>query len=271
MSSASTLLLSLALALGGRPVKASPCDDDARCEAKRLLEHARTSSSASHRVKLALAAHRLWLTSYESTTEQADLCAANSALQASLDGDEVPESLRQVALDTRAEFVARHDRRLESCEPPKPAAVPLLDPHGAGPLRLAEYEPEPEIDSPGPQVPSHRGMRIAGATLIGLGAGLLGAGSYGLAGMIAAKRDGYALVDDTGDGPASAEQLARDAELRAEYQQHSRLALGAGITGGVAIILGAALLGARRRHIARSHPSMAVLPTGGGLVLKGRF
>ena len=46
MSSASTLLLSLALALGGRPVKASPCDDDARCEAKRLLEQARMSSSA---------------------------------------------------------------------------------------------------------------------------------------------------------------------------------------------------------------------------------
>ena len=41
--------------------------------------------------------------------------------------------------------------------------------------------------------------------------------------------------------------------------------------GTLVVILGAALLGARRRHIARSGPSMAILPTGGGLVLKGRF
>jgi hypothetical protein len=160
---------------------------------------------------------------------------------------------------------------VESVPVVQSAAVPLLDPQGAGPLRLAEQSPDLDLDSPTSRAPNHRRLRIAGATLVGVGVGLVGAGSYGLAGMITARRSGYALVDETHDGPANTELLARDAELREEYLVNSRLALSAGITGGVAVILGAALLGVSKRHPARNVRSVAVLPATGGFVLSARF
>jgi len=147
---------------------------------------------------------------------------------------------------------------------PESSAPPLLERQGAGPLRLAEQ-------SPTSQAPTDRGLWIAGATLVSLGGGLVGAGAYGITGMVTARRAGYALVDDASDGPASAEQLARDRELREEYLASSRLALSAGITGGAAVILGAALLGVSRRHRTRRGRSLAVLPASRGVVLFARF
>ena len=199
----------------------------------------------------------------------ADLCAARHALETGLGAEDAPEPLQQVALTTAAEFTAQYEARLASCDDPPPTRVPLLDPRGASPPRFEGDELD--IDPPTPPTPAHRRSRIAGAALVGLGVGLLGAGGYGLAGMITTKRSGYALVDDAGDGPATPTQLARDAELRDDYAASSRLALGAGIAGGVAAIVGAALLGVSRRHKARSGRLSTIQPTGGGLVLTARF
>ena len=267
MNSLQTVLL--ALALGDAPAVDPPCSDGPRCDANRLLEQAQAASSAAHRVKLSIAAYRLRLALFEEVGVIADLCAARYALETGLGAEDAPEPLQQVALTTAAEFAAQYETRLASCDDPPPTRVPLLDPRGASPPRFEGDELD--IDPPTPPTPAHRRSRIAGAALVGLGVGLLGAGGYGLAGMSTAKRSGYALVNDAGDGPATPTQLARDAELRDDYAANSRLALGAGIAGGVAAIVGAALLGVSRRHKARSGRLSTIQPTGDGLVLTARF
>jgi len=246
---------------------------DSRGQADQLRERAEDASSPAHRVKLSLAAHRLRVSFFVDTGDIEDLCAAKQDLGASLaEVEEIPASLRQIVVDTDRDFVEAHGAQLELCPPTtgdRAIVVPLLDPLGAGPRRAGI---ETAGDDSIPTAPTRkRGSTIVGATFVGVGVGLLGAGGYGLARMITARRAGEALVNGVGDGPADAGELARDARLREEHLAGSRLALGAGITGGVAALIGATLFGVSRRHTHRDRRSVAVLPTTRGFVLSARF
>lgn len=252
----------------------TPPEVDPRGQADDLREQAQDASSPAHRVKLSLAAHRLRVSFFEDTDDIGDLCAAEADLEVSLaEVEEVPASLRQLVVDTHREFREVYEAQLKLCPTSTPTdrtvVVPLLDPLGDGPQRAGI---ETAGDDTIPTAPHRmRGATIAGATFVGVGVGLLGAGGYGLARMLTARRAGEALVNDVGDGPADAGELARDARLREEHLAGSRLALGAGITGGVAILIGAAILGVHRRHTPRDRRSVAVLPTTRGFVLSARF
>jgi hypothetical protein len=252
----------------------APREVDPRGQADGFRERALDTSSRAHRVKLSLAAHRLRVSFFEDTGAIGDLCAAKRDLEVSLaEVEEVQASLRQIVLDTHREFVQAYKAQLKLCPTSTPTGrtivVPLLDPLGAGPRRSGIKTSADDTISTAP--PRMRGATIAGATFVGVGVGLLGAGGYGLARMLIARRAGEALINDVGDGPADAGELARDARLREEHLAGSRLALGAGITGGVAVVIGAAVLGVHRRHTPRDRRSVAVLPTTRGFVLSARF
>ena len=103
------------------------------------------------------------------------------------------------------------------------------------------------------------------------GVALLGAAAFGGAQTIAALREGRALVADHEGRPADATAIERDAALRAEYRSMAHLALGAGIAGGVAVVVGGVLLGVSRPRRAADSRRATFTPAPGGLVLSGRF
>lgn len=116
-----------------------------------------------------------------------------------------------------------------------------------------------------------RGLTIAGAVLVGLGAASLGAMTYGLV--------WGGRVDDRGDAAKAAGET--DAEvyrgLLSEGTTANRLAIGAGAAGAVAIATGATLLGVGlgKRRTRSSDRDIAWAPVGvargGGLALRLRF
>ncbi len=116
-----------------------------------------------------------------------------------------------------------------------------------------------------------RGLTIAGAVLVGLGAASLGAMTYGLV--------WGGRVDDRGDAAKAAGET--DAEvyrgLLSEGTTANRLAIGAGVAGAVAVATGATLLGVGlgKRRTRSSERDIAWAPLGvargGGLALRLRF
>ena len=71
------------------------------------------------------------------------------------------------------------------------------------------------------------------------------------------------------EGPPDAATLARDEELKAEYQRMGAVALVSGIAGGVALVTGAILAGVGGRRLRRVES--AIQPAPGGLAVHVRF
>ncbi len=115
-----------------------------------------------------------------------------------------------------------------------------------------------------------RGLVIAGGVTLGVGAAL--AAGAGLAGrrMSDTRREIIALSERV-DGYATADQAARDAGLRSDYesQRHQRLALALG--SGATIVVAMVLAGVGGRRMARTASQSAFIPAPGGLVFRFRF
>lgn len=115
-----------------------------------------------------------------------------------------------------------------------------------------------------------RGLVIAGGVTLGVGAVLaVGAGLVGRR-MNDTRQEIIALSEQV-DGYATAEQGARDAGLRRDYeaQQHQRLALALG--SGATIVVAVILAGVGGRRLARAASNTAFIPAPGGLVFRMRF
>ena len=126
-----------------------------------------------------------------------------------------------------------------------------------------------QVDIPRAPRPG-QGLVIAGGVTLGVGAAL--AAGAGLAGrrMSDTSREIIALSERV-DGYATADQAARDAGLRSDYeaQRHQRLALALG--SGATIVVAMILAGVGGRRMARAASQSAFLPAPGGLVFRFRF
>ena len=114
-----------------------------------------------------------------------------------------------------------------------------------------------------------RGLVIAGGVTLGVGLGLGGAAAFGVARAAAVAREGFELQAAAMDMPLDEAMRRRDAELAREYRGWTAAAIGTAVSGGVAVIVGAALVGVGRR-LAKSTET-ALVPVPGGLALHGRF
>jgi hypothetical protein len=115
-----------------------------------------------------------------------------------------------------------------------------------------------------------RGLVIAGGATLGVGAALaVGAGLAGRR-MSDTSREIIALSERV-DRYATADQAARDAGLRSDYesQRHQRLALALG--SGATIVVAMILAGVGGRRMARAASQSAFIPAPGGLVFRFRF
>ena len=115
-----------------------------------------------------------------------------------------------------------------------------------------------------------RGLVIAGGATLGVGAALaMGAGLTGR-GMSDTRQEIIALSERV-DVYATADQAARDTDLRRDYevQQHQRLALALG--SGATIVVAMILAGVGGRRMARAASQSAFIPAPGGLVFRFRF
>jgi len=116
-------------------------------------------------------------------------------------------------------------------------------------VELETPEVVPETSPSGPSTEDRsggRGLTIAGGVVLGLGVAGLGAMTYGLV--------WGGNVDERGDAAMDASADAQEfIELREEGETANRLALGAGIASGIAVAVGASLLGVglRRRRTSR--------------------
>ena len=167
---------------------------------------------------------------------------------------------------------------------PEPAATST--PASSELRLLVETDPVPHRDDglmpveprQAPSTPTHssvprpgRGLVIASGVTLGVGVALgLSAGLIN-GRMTDTRQALYNLNMSVGDGYGTDAENATDDSLRADYtaltRQRAALALGAGTTLVVAIVLAA--VGGRK--LARSSSRAALLPAPGGLVLRGRF
>lgn len=115
-----------------------------------------------------------------------------------------------------------------------------------------------------------RGLMIAGGATLGVGAAL--AVGAGLAGRrMTDTRQAIIALSERVDDYATAEQAAKDAGLRRDYeaQQHQRLALALGSGATIVVTMILAAVGGRR--MARAASQSAFIPAPGGLVFRMRF
>lgn len=114
-----------------------------------------------------------------------------------------------------------------------------------------------------------RGLTIAGGTLTGAGAIVLGVMAYGLAQGARADRDGEAAKADGVTDPA----VYRD--LLDQGMAANRLAIATAVAGGILVVTGIGLLGAGAAGQQRARRELGLAPTwlrgGAGIVLQGRF
>ena len=113
---------------------------------------------------------------------------------------------------------------------------------------------------------------VLGVGWLGVGFGLVSTVSYAGVRMAFAQREGTALVERvTAMDPMA---VANDLALRQEYRTMDNLSLGAGIPGGVAVIVGAVLVGVGRRQgrkKGQKKAEIAVSPGTCGIVFSARF
>ncbi|MCY1059958.1 hypothetical protein [Nannocystis sp. SCPEA4] len=114
-----------------------------------------------------------------------------------------------------------------------------------------------------------RGLTIAGGTLTGAGAIVLGVMAYGLSQGARADRDGEAAKADGVTDPA----VYRD--LLDQGMAANRLAIATAVAGGILVVTGIGLLGAGAAGQQRARRELGLAPTwlrgGAGIVLQGRF
>jgi len=131
-------------------------------------------------------------------------------------------------------------------------------------------------DDPRPPVPAPvRRLRIVGGLSLGLGASLLGVATYGLVvdARAATQIREYGRQKEAGELTAS--EWAQSQKIGETGLRGGRLAMFAGIGGGVSLVTGAALLLFARKHARDDKPTLSLLPTANAgqalLTLRGRF
>jgi len=279
----SIFVVVLVSALSGVSAEADCEIDDHRCSAEYFAAQAQETTNAAHRVKYLLAALR----QYEAAGENADLCAA-FALLLKEDEDEDEEKNSDLA---KRRQVLRERLSAEGTECTSSTKFLSLG-EGSPRVELLEAKiPNPEVakilsrvtfdgsdyilDNPTAKARSGRGLRIAGAATLAIGLGLVSTASYAGARMALVRREGTALVEGvTAMDPMDPMAVARDAAFRQEYRTMGNLTLGAGISGGVAVIVGAVLVGVGSRQgqkNRRKKADIAVSPGTRGFVFSARF
>ena len=259
--------LALALNAADAPAVECPPDDD-RCRAAALEARAEDDPSPILAAKLLRAALSLRLSTFERSGSADDLCAAHETARR---GDTIeggPEESAAEFQAARRDLAAAARKRGVVCDAGRAtpqARVALLAP-ATPPRRHAPPPTNNDNSPPRPRTP----LVVAGATSLAAGISLLGVATFAGVQMNAALREGRALVASV-DGPADSATIAHDAALRDRYRDMGNLALGSGIAGGVATVVGAVLLGVSRPRRDEGRPRAAFAPTPGGLVLSGRF
>jgi hypothetical protein len=124
----------------------------------------------------------------------------------------------------------------------------------------------PQVDARGD---ASRPLTISGAVMLGLGLSLGGVAAYAGARSAALARDGREIQAMSAIMPLDDAALREDAALADGYRTWTSVTIATTITGGVAVVIGATLLGVG--HHRKKRPPMALIPTGKGLALHVRF
>lgn len=117
---------------------------------------------------------------------------------------------------------------------------------------------------------SGRPLVIAGGVTLGIGLSLAGVAGYAGGRALEAHRAGVELHEAV-QGPPDDADRAKDAALEREYRTMGPVAIGTAVAGGVAVIVGAVLVGVGGRRLARVASSTAFVPVPGGLAFHARF
>lgn len=189
-------------------------------------------------------------------------------------GASTDSSAKSRASDVPAEFLA--------LDAPKTLFLPLdVDSNSStrapsGSTERPSIRTEPVPASVGSSVDvvavdrSHRSLVIAGGVSLGVGLGLVGLASYTGARMVDLRRKGTELVREA-PVPADSDTMARDQDLRVRYTAMSAWTISAAIAGGVAVVVGAALVGVGKRRKSNGGSQTALSPVPGGIVFSARF
>jgi hypothetical protein len=105
--------------------------------------------------------------------------------------------------------------------------------------------------------------------MLGLGLSLGGVAAYAGARSAALARDGREIQAMSAIMPLDDAALREDAALADGYRTWTSVTIATAITGGVAVVIGATLLGVG--HHRKKRPPRALIPTGKGLALHVRF
>ncbi len=155
-------------------------------------------------------------------------------------------------LDEIETELARHKTEAEAA-----AAAPVQQPR--------EPAPEPTPAPTGPDDPdAQRTARI----LIGVGGGVLGLGVVGAGLGLGGALWGQSLEGDIEDGTSTG---VRRISALEDGRSANALAIGGAVAGGVLLTAGAVVLALGLKKRKDAGRSVALAPTGSGLVLGGRF
>jgi len=311
----STILSALSLLWMGAPsVVSASAPTTADTDARLLAEHIAGGEAATPaaapgsldepqaRVLTAFRGHQSSLRAYKLDGDPSRLCSARDLLQSVLDEEDIDARVRTDTEELLAEIDALLSERHAStvCAP----TVALLS-EGASSASALVVVPRPtqEVshhvdddprdsaravtqsppstegllrDDPRPPVPAPvRRLRIVGGLSLGLGASLLGVATYGLVvdARAATQIREYGRLKEAGELTAS--EWAQSQKIGETGLTGSRLAMFAGIGGGVSLVTGAALLLFARKHARDDKPTLSLLPTAKAgqalLTLRGRF
>lgn len=277
--------------LAASPAQASAPDEQPRAQAEELARDgnlaeaaalwarlAREADDPSERAVAAFRGYQLWIRAHAHEGDREHLVAARSLLAELVVADGTPTEIVAEAEERISELnaalsstpdveralVEDEDATSEASDTGRPRSTADLLPVGTSALT-------PD-DSPTVPTDGVRPLRIAGAVSLGLGASLLGVMSYGL--IIDGRAAEAILAYDAKQeaGTLTSSDWARIDDLAEDGRMGSKLAIASGVSGGVALLTGAALLlTARRRH----HKALALSPIAtrnvAGLTLTGRF
>ncbi|MEZ4452929.1 MAG: hypothetical protein R3B09_25950 [Nannocystaceae bacterium] len=121
----------------------------------------------------------------------------------------------------------------------------------------------PEAHRPG------RPLVIVGSAALGLGLSLGGVAAFAGSRAVDLHREGERLIADNPD-PDDAARAKRE-QLAIDYRAKQDLAVGTAIAGGVALIVGTALVAVGATRLRRGSSRTAFTPAFGGLVFHARF
>jgi len=206
--------------------------------------------------------------------EPDELCRAHAVVAAILERDDLTTAERAdfEAFRSEVEASAELGELCPQADPPfLPIGVDEIPPDLATDDSPAPTQTRAELRRP-------RGLQIAGAVLLGAGAGLLGLATYGVVEDYRAAEEILAFIPKnatTGLGQPEMREL-RAAQRRAEVG--SQIAIGAGVGAGVVVVAGAVFLGVGSRRARRGPDSerpITLTPDVsrdyGGFALRGRF